>query len=855
MPKKLLFSVVCPTCEIVIGVHDPKRIGELIQCPKCSSFVQLDPPPGFVLPSDDTESETPPTTRQPQSAQNVPSDRVPAPVQEKAAAKPFSNSLPAPPSTPGKQSGTSKTSFSPTPPPPPPSAPLPEKVRLSEPPLPPSPGFSAPLPERTQLPEPMSLDDRLPEPMSLDDSGSRETFFAFLKGASYGRNESLLQWASHFWPYLIIGLASFLLIILGAFAFFSPKGTSERRAPETVVQNTKTGKTPDVKPLAVSSDPNPKTNEAPPLSDSEKEAPISTNQADDTVPDSLDAPLGAVLADEPEESVQPTTTDLPESTTDPVSESPDSPSAAGPATDSTADLPPRSEELDPAAAISDPAAESGTAADESASNEPTSADSSNANPTNDESEDELIADVFKAPDPFAPVAPGEAALVETGPESSAPDPVSTGPRLPQNVQDTLNVKLARIEIKEKPFSQMLQFLGNIGLPLEVNWESLRKRRINQNDPISYIGESVTVEILFREILAQRQLECQWNDDLQKFQLVSSGTAAMPPAGTGYSGKNDPASANGPAGVSADGGDNDNGAPASPATAASPGFNNDEKPPLPRRERTECYQIGDITAGSAASMEALIKVVKAYIAPNTWSDAGGAGRINSQPTALSVTQTDRVHEELADFLDRLRMARKQPPLIHPEATVESLNLLQNRASGILNKKVNLSADAPTGLNSILALLSRTAGVPIVLDESSLKREGKSPSFPLKPQLEDVTLAKALTKILEEPGLTYFADSPYSLIVTTQSGRQMFSNVEFYPVGDLVQKGGKPALLIQILKKIVPESWQEAGGRGRIDFDDKSDCLVALQSPDVHEQIQLFLGKLRERWKAKPAGNPQ
>lgn len=248
------------------------------------------------------------------------------------------------------------------------------------------------------------------------------------------------------------------------------------------------------------------------------------------------------------------------------------------------------------------------------------------------------------------------------------------------------------------------------------------------------------------------------------------------------------------------------------------------------------------------MSALTAVVKRYISPESWTDAGGLGRINSQPNAMNVTQTARVHWELSDFLDRLRIARRLPPLIDPKATRENLAPLFQRASGVLSRKVNVKTESSWGLNKLLATVSQNTGVPIVLDETALKRAGISPSFPMTTALENETLDKALNHILAEPGLTFFADTPQSLIVTTEEGVRMFFCVEFYPIGDLIQKGVKPTFLIDSIKqKIDPETWGDLKGRACIDFDPKSDCLVVLQSPDVHYKINVLFNKLRLRWK--------
>ena len=60
-------------------------------------------------------------------------------------------------------------------------------------------------------------------------------------------------------------------------------------------------------------------------------------------------------------------------------------------------------------------------------------------------------------------------------------------------------------------------------------------------------------------------------------------------------------------------------------------------------------------GAQADFDQLIQLIQGTIAPTTWSDVGGAGAIRPFPTNLSlvISQTQQVHEEIADLLEQLR----------------------------------------------------------------------------------------------------------------------------------------------------------------------------------------------------------
>jgi len=65
--------------------------------------------------------------------------------------------------------------------------------------------------------------------------------------------------------------------------------------------------------------------------------------------------------------------------------------------------------------------------------------------------------------------------------------------------------------------------------------------------------------------------------------------------------------------------------------------------------------GGLGGGAQADFDSLIDLIKTTIKPQSWDDAGGVGSISPFETNLSlvVSQTQDVHEELADLLEQLR----------------------------------------------------------------------------------------------------------------------------------------------------------------------------------------------------------
>ncbi len=65
--------------------------------------------------------------------------------------------------------------------------------------------------------------------------------------------------------------------------------------------------------------------------------------------------------------------------------------------------------------------------------------------------------------------------------------------------------------------------------------------------------------------------------------------------------------------------------------------------------------GGLGGAALADFDTLIDLITSTIAPDSWTDVGGSGAIEPFPTNLSlvISQTQEVHEQIADLLDQLR----------------------------------------------------------------------------------------------------------------------------------------------------------------------------------------------------------
>lgn len=208
-----------------------------------------------------------------------------------------------------------------------------------------------------------------------------------------------------------------------------------------------------------------------------------------------------------------------------------------------------------------------------------------------------------------------------------------------------------------------------------------------------------------------------------------------------------------------------------------------------------------------------------------------------------------------------------------------------------------------LHYVLDELRTMSGANIVPQDEFLKSENISLDYPIDVKLSDVSLRTALNLILAKARLTYMVRDGV-VLVTTQAGKQQDKVTVTYQVNDLIvprddlgslspaatqigangtprnvswsknpvngdsvssasmangavaSTNGSAAAnrqvgqtlerqLIQLITETIdPQSWNTLGGSGNITYYPHGMTLVVSQTPDVQEQIEALLARLRE-----------
>lgn len=113
--------------------------------------------------------------------------------------------------------------------------------------------------------------------------------------------------------------------------------------------------------------------------------------------------------------------------------------------------------------------------------------------------------------------------------------------------------------------------------------------------------------------------------------------------------------------------------------------------------------GGLTGGTGADFEKLIDLITSTIAPTTWDDVGGPGSILQFEGNLSlvISQTQEVHEEVADLLEQLRRLQDLQVTIE----VRFITLNDNFFERI---GVNFDLNIPTNLDKKFSLFGQSIG---------------------------------------------------------------------------------------------------------------------------------------------------
>ena len=271
-------------------------------------------------------------------------------------------------------------------------------------------------------------------------------------------------------------------------------------------------------------------------------------------------------------------------------------------------------------------------------------------------------------------------------------------------------------------------------------------------------------------------------------------------------------------------------------------------------------------------ESLIDVIASTIEPESWVEMGGNGTIEpflqERLQVLVISQTDEVHEQVANLLTDLRVhlpkkaLGKEDPLVEQrfatgskrkedKTSIRKITSPEEKINRALDKKFDLNLEK-VPLSQLAARLEKMLGVPVQIDLESLEEYDLSGDTLLSAHHSGVTARSALTLALRPLDLGYTVVDD-CLVISTQEYVDAHRKTRVYDVADLVESCDADLSapdfepLIEVITISVDVvSWNEFGGNGTIfPFEGGgARVLVIKQTWSTHNQIEKLLAQLRK-----------
>jgi hypothetical protein len=168
-----------------------------------------------------------------------------------------------------------------------------------------------------------------------------------------------------------------------------------------------------------------------------------------------------------------------------------------------------------------------------------------------------------------------------------------------------------VDFHNTPLSELLDYLRAQGLPVSVDQKRLADAGIALDVPLSFTAKQVPLKFAVRTLLSQHEMSYILRDEAL---VITSDVVAKETVRLGI------------------------------------------YPVGDLLESIPCPKTGDVDC------ESLISLITSTIAPTSWSDSGGIGAILRLPfaRAVAISQTETIHEEIADLLAKLRAAQRTAP---------------------------------------------------------------------------------------------------------------------------------------------------------------------------------------------------
>jgi hypothetical protein len=253
----------------------------------------------------------------------------------------------------------------------------------------------------------------------------------------------------------------------------------------------------------------------------------------------------------------------------------------------------------------------------------------------------------------------------------------------------------------------------------------------------------------------------------------------------------------------------------------------------RRQAVD-YDVRDLVDPGRAGP--LVDLIERFVAPKTWTRAGGPGTISVEGTKLRIDHIQRVRHEVLIFCERLRLARGLPVRSRYPSALLSAESAYEKLAPMLTQRTTFTFLPWTRLADVLRHWQEESGVTIVADWAALTDAELSPSAPIACSAIDRTWEDALDGVLEPLGLAWWAVNGEMIQITSGEAVNDIQRIEFYAVpkslrGQFASNGALLDSLIEEVRTSATDSRAPLEATQLV-LDKPSGRLIVLATPQVH-----------------------
>jgi hypothetical protein len=263
----------------------------------------------------------------------------------------------------------------------------------------------------------------------------------------------------------------------------------------------------------------------------------------------------------------------------------------------------------------------------------------------------------------------------------------------------------------------------------------------------------------------------------------------------------------------------------------------------RARSTKKYEVADLLEPGAADASGIARLVEEFVSPQTWQKAGGEGTIESDGTSIRVDQAKSVHHELLIFCERLRLARGLSQRTKYPADRLPIDSPYGAIATKLGQHTTFTFLPWTRLSDVFRHWEQSSGLTILVDWTRLAEMELSPSTPAACSAIDRTWNEALSEILSQLGLAWWAADRQSIQITTREAIDNIQRVEFHSVPrQLRDQFASDDALLESLEDEVRNNIGAANFQDslRMKLDSPSRRLIVRGTPDVHRYLSERFG---------------